>query len=90
MAITKQRVKKIEESLSIDEERDVRIFYIKNLNKMDAQEQKELSDRKLAEIRKKEGNHLSPFIFLTDKDAVEAAKQRIKEREKEELLDNQN
>lgn len=79
MAITKQRIKKIEEALGVNEERELRIILISKMGeKMDEGAKRDFINCKIKEIKKKGGYHLLPHIIILEKEEVEKARQRVK------------
>lgn len=88
MAITKQRIKKLEEALGVNEEREIRIILISKMGeKMDEKAKREFINREIKKIKEKGGYHLLPHYILLDKDEWEKSKQRVKSLKK--LKNNQ-
>lgn len=87
MAITKQRIKKIEEALGVNEEKEIRIILVSKMGeKMDEKAKRDFINRKIKEIKKKgEYSPLAHYIMV-DKDEAEKADQRIKAKLNKEAL----
>ncbi|PJE72781.1 MAG: hypothetical protein COV00_03520 [Candidatus Tagabacteria bacterium CG10_big_fil_rev_8_21_14_0_10_40_13] len=89
MAITKQRIKKIEQVLDIDKgkTKEPLIFAIKNLDDWDEKAKRDFINRKIKQVKKKGGYNLLPSQFiLVDKKMTEEAWERVKKLEKEKAL----
>ena len=90
MAITKQRISKLEKILGLNEKREVKIILVRKMgDERDQKMQRDFINREIKKIKKKGGHHLLPQYIFLDKDAGEAARKRVeakKRREKRELL----
>lgn len=72
MAITKQRIKKIEEILGVNEKKELRIILIQKMGeKIDKKMERDFINRKIKEIKKERNYHLLPQIIVLDKKEIE-------------------
>lgn len=83
MAVTKQRIKKLEETLGVNEKKELKIILIRKMGeKIDKKMERDFINRKIKEIKKKRDYHLLPHIIALDKNEIEKAKQKIKLEDK--------
>lgn len=87
MAITKQRIKKIEQDLDIGKPKEVQFIIVgKTGADVDKEAEKKFIDDKKEEARKSKDFGLLPYeIIVVDYEAIKKAQERIKVKNQTEL-----